>query len=134
VEALPDSKDSLSSRTDTQKVITMRPSILPAFMLASTSLMSSSFILWMCEWDLPFRSERNCFREVLPAAHDRATDGDPAQNDLEDRRRELAWRQADEGDRALAPHHVNRLSESDIAASVDLAAKRGLADRYERNA
>ena len=30
---------------------------------------------------------------------------------LEDRRRELAWRQADEGDRALAPHHVNRLSE-----------------------
>ena len=48
-----DSKNSLSSRTDAQKVITMRPSILPAFMLANTSLMSSSFILWMCERTFP---------------------------------------------------------------------------------
>ena len=67
--------------------------------------------------DLPFRSERNCFREVLPAAHDRATDGDPAQNDLEDQRREPAWRQADEGDRAPAAYRVNRLSERCSAAS-----------------
>ena len=80
VEALPDSKDSLSSRTDTQKVITMRPSIFAGFHVGDHFVDVLELHLVDVRMDLPFRSERNCFREVLPAAHDRATDGDPAQN------------------------------------------------------
>ena len=61
----------------------------------------------LCQQGPPRRTRS--LREVFAAAHDRAADGDPLQDDVEDRRGEIAGRQADEARPSLAPHQLERL-------------------------
>src|SRR5215468_7076510 len=60
--------------------------------------------------DLALSGEGDGFRQILAAADDRAPKRDPLEHDIEDGRGELARRQSDKTDRALAPHHLEGLA------------------------
>ena len=65
-------------------------------------LMSSSRASWICARTLPSAANAMRLGEILACADDRAANGDALQHHLEDRRREVARRQADETDGAAA--------------------------------
>jgi hypothetical protein len=73
--------------------------------------MSSNFDLRISARTLPLGGECDCFGEVFTAAYDRAADCNSIHDNVENGRPEVAGREANQADRALAPHQLERLRE-----------------------
>ena len=59
--------------------------------------------------DLALGGKRDRFIEILARADDRASDRDPLENDIEDRRGKRPGRQTDKRDRSFPANHAQRL-------------------------
>src|SRR6516225_7286022 len=63
-------------------------------------------------FDLTLGGECNCLCQIFTAAYDRAANGFPVQDHIEDGSLKFPRWKTDKADGALSPHHLERLRES----------------------